>query len=148
MTSSEVAQQIIKCFKNGNKVLICGNGGSAAMAQHMSAELLGKFEHERKALPAISLTTDTSTLTAIGNDYGFDKVFSRQVQGLGKEKDILITFSTSGKSQNVLMAIGMAKNHGMYIIDVPRIKGSTAHIQEFQFKWMHDVCREVELGFI
>lgn len=144
----KAAVQIIDCFKNGGKVLICGNGGSAAMSQHMAAELAGKFEHNRRALPAISLTTDTSILTAIANDFGFEHVFSRQVEGLGQEGDVLIGFSTSGKSKNVIAAMDIAGLRKMQIIDVPREGDTTAHIQEYQFKWMHDVCRIVEKAFL
>ncbi len=93
--------------------MICGNGGSAADAQHFAAELIGRFEQERKAWPAIALTTDTSILTAIGNDYGYDDVFARQVQGLGREGDILVGISTSGHSANVVRAVDMARKARM-----------------------------------
>ena len=86
----------------GQRIYLCGNGGSAADAQHIAAELIGRFVHDRRALPAIALTTDTSALTAIGNDYGYDEVFSRQVEGLCQEGDVLIAISTSGNSDNVL----------------------------------------------
>src|SRR3990167_7729384 len=98
------SKDIIDCFERGNKILICGNGGSAAEAQHFSSELVGHFEIKRKALPAIALTTDSSTLTAIGNDDGYENVFSRQVEALGNKGDILFILSTSGKSQNCLKA--------------------------------------------
>ena len=99
-----------------NKILVCGNGGSAADSQHFAAELMGRFEKERAAWPAVALTTDTSILTAIGNDYGFGHVFERQVQGLGRKGDILLGISTSGQSQNVLLAVQAAKNLGMSTI--------------------------------
>jgi D-sedoheptulose 7-phosphate isomerase len=102
------AQEIIASLDAGNKILVCGNGGSAADAQHFAAELIGRFERERPSYPAIALTTDTSTLTAIGNDYGFEHVFSRQVAGLGRKGDLLIAISTSGNSPNVLEAVRMA----------------------------------------
>ena len=94
---------------SGGKILVCGNGGSAGDAQHFAAELIGRFERERQAWPVIALTTNTSTLTAIGNDYGFYDIFSRQVQGLGREGDTLIGISTSGNSSNVLRAVDSAK---------------------------------------
>lgn len=99
-----------------NKILVCGNGGSAADAQHFAAELTGRFEKERVAWPAVALTTDTSILTAIGNDYGFEHVFARQVQGLGRKGDALLGISTSGHSQNVLRAVQTAKALGMATI--------------------------------
>ena len=93
----------------GNRIYLCGNGGSAADAQHIAAELIGRFVADRKSLPAIALTTDTSALTAIGNDYGYDQVFSRQVEGLCREGDVLIALSTSGNSTNILNAVGTAQ---------------------------------------
>ena len=103
---------IIDTLERGNKILICGNGGSAADAQHIAAEFVGRFETERKALPAIALTTDTSALTALTNDYNFERVFSRQIEALGKEGDLLIAISTSGNSTNVLSAVMSARNIG------------------------------------
>lgn len=97
----------------GGKLLVCGNGGSAADAQHFAAEMIGRFEKERPSWPSIALTTDTSILTAVGNDYGFNEVFARQVQGLGRKGDALIGISTSGQSENVLRAVAAAKSHGM-----------------------------------
>lgn len=101
------AEIIIKALQNGNKILIFGNGGSAADAQHFAAELTGRFVKERKGLPAIALTTDTSALTAIGNDYGFYKIFSRQVEALAKKGDVCIGISTSGNSNNVLNVLNV-----------------------------------------
>ncbi len=100
----------------GGKLLICGNGGSAADAQHFAAELIGRYESERPAFPAIALTTDTSILTAVGNDYGFADLFARQVQGLGRPGDGLIAISTSGNSENVIRAVAMARQKGMFTI--------------------------------
>jgi D-sedoheptulose 7-phosphate isomerase len=113
LDSSEI---LVKSLKGGNKILICGNGGSAADSQHFAAELIGRFEKERDSLPAIALTTDTSVLTAIGNDYGFDAVFEKQVKGLGKKDDVLIGISTSGNSPNVIRAINQAKAQGLHTI--------------------------------
>ena len=103
-----IANRIIKSLERGGKLLICGNGGSAADAQHLSSELVGRYQKERKSLCALSLSTDPSTVTAIGNDYGFDKIFSRQIEGLGSAEDILLVISTSGKSQNLIYAIKSA----------------------------------------
>ncbi|MCE1228236.1 MAG: D-sedoheptulose 7-phosphate isomerase [Firmicutes bacterium] len=100
-------------LRRGCRILVCGNGGSAADAQHFAAELSGRYVKERRALAGIALTTDTSALTAIGNDYGFDKVFSRQVEALGRPGDLLVGISTSGNSPNVLLAIDAAKNLGL-----------------------------------
>ena len=107
-----------KTISNNHKILICGNGGSAAQAQHLAAELVGRFKKERKPLPAISLATNPSIITALGNDYGFDKVFSRQVEALGTEGDVLIAFTTSGKSTNVLQALRTAKDQGMKTVAI------------------------------
>jgi D-sedoheptulose 7-phosphate isomerase len=103
-------------ISKGGKILACGNGGSAADAQHFAAELVGRFERERKELGAIALTTDSSILTAIGNDYGYDEVFSKQVRALGRPEDILLAISTSGNSKNVILAIEAAQKIGMGII--------------------------------
>lgn len=111
-----VGDLLVRTLKGGHKILICGNGGSAADAQHFAAELIGRFEKERNAWPAVSLTTDTSIITAIGNDYGFGDVFSRQVQGLGRPGDTLIGISTSGHSENVLSAVTAAKTAGMHTV--------------------------------
>jgi D-sedoheptulose 7-phosphate isomerase len=104
------------CLKNGGKILSCGNGGSAADAQHFSGELLGRFEAERPGLPAVALTTDSSTMTAVGNDYGFDHVFQRQVSALGRTGDALLAISTSGNSENVIQAILAAHDKDMAIV--------------------------------
>ena len=148
MVAEGIADKLIKCFKSGGKTLICGNGGSASMSQHMAAELMVRFEHDRKPLPAIALTTDTSILTAQSNDYNFDSVFGKQILALGNKGDILIALSTSGKSKNVLYAIEIARSKGMEIIDFPRTGNSTAETQEIQLKLMHDICRLVEKEFI
>lgn len=147
MTEKQIAKVIIEAFKGGNKLLICGNGGSAAMAQHMAAEFICRFEKHRRPLPAIALTTDTSALTAIGNDYGFAVVFARQVMALGKKGDILLLLSTSGKSGNLLLASDAANSMNIQVIDLPRKGKSTAKIQEYQLKLMHDTCRLVEKEF-
>jgi D-sedoheptulose 7-phosphate isomerase len=107
---------LAETIQSGGKILVCGNGGSAADAQHFVAELIGRFERERDAWPAIALTTNTSILTAIGNDYGFHDIFARQVQGLGRQGDVLIGISTSGNSENVIRAVATAKQQEMKTI--------------------------------
>ncbi len=151
---------IAKKLKNGNKVLICGNGGSAADSQHFAAEIVGRFEKERKGYAAIALTTDTSALTAIGNDYGFEKVFSRQVEALGEKGDILIGISTSGNSPNVIEAVKVAKKMGLFtvgflgrdggklkdLVDYPFIvkHTNTARIQEVHLTLEHVLCKIID----
>ncbi len=103
-------------LSSGSKIMFCGNGGSAADAQHWAAEIVGRFQKERGGMPAIALTTDTSILTAIGNDYGFDRIFARQVEALGQSGDVLVALSTSGNSANVLAAVAEAKARGMKVI--------------------------------
>jgi D-sedoheptulose 7-phosphate isomerase len=115
-TIEKAAKTIINCIEKGGTVYICGNGGSAADAQHIAAELIGRFLKNRKALPAVALSTDTSVLTAVANDTGFDNIFARQVQGLVKKGDCLWAISTSGKSPNVLAAAKLAKKRGAKII--------------------------------
>ena len=145
MTTPKIVEQIIECFKNGNKVLICGNGGSAAMASHMAAEFVGIYEN-KKTLPAIVLN-DVAVITAIANDLGYEYIFSRQVEALGKKGDILIVFSTSGKSENTIKAIYQAILEGMDIVDMPRIKGTTQEIQENQLHLTHQICKLVKQYF-
>ncbi|MEC8157702.1 MAG: D-sedoheptulose 7-phosphate isomerase [Pseudomonadota bacterium] len=144
----------------GQSIYLCGNGGSAADAQHIAAELIGRFVSDRRSLPAIALTTDTSVLTAIGNDYGYDEVFSRQVEGLCRKGDVLIAISTSGNSTNVLRAVDAAHVVGSSVIgllgksggvlkrrcDVPLIVPSdvTARIQEMHIVIGHLICALVE----
>ena len=103
------AKVLVKAIKQGKKILICGNGGSASDAQHFAAELIGRFKLDRRAFPAISLNTDTSAITAIANDYDYSKVFSRQIEGIGNKGDLLFAISTSGKSKNVIEALKVAK---------------------------------------
>lgn len=110
------ARELTATLESGKKILICGNGGSAADAQHFAAELVGRFERERASYPALALTTDSSALTAIGNDYGFEHVFSRQVEGLGLKGDMLIAISTSGNSPNIQAAVRKADAMGMRTI--------------------------------
>jgi D-sedoheptulose 7-phosphate isomerase len=110
------ARELIATIESGKKILVCGNGGSAADAQHFAAELVGRFEKERASYQAIALTTDSSALTAIGNDFGFEHIFSRQVEGLGRKGDMLIAISTSGNSPNIQKAVQKAASMGMQTI--------------------------------
>ncbi len=154
------AEAVIAAFKSGHKLFFCGNGGSAADSQHIAAEFVGRFQKERQAWPAIALTTDTSALTALGNDYSFDIVFSRQLQALGQKGDVIIGISTSGNSKNVLEAFKQAKAMGITTIgvtggtggklapisDIAIIAASpkTARIQESHLVIFHTICELVE----
>lgn len=147
-------------LKNGKKVLFCGNGGSAADSQHLAAEFVGRFQKERVGLPAIALTVDTSILTAVANDYGYDTVFARQVQALGNDGDVLVGLSTSGNSKNVLAAIAVAKAKGMQCIGLTAQGGGkmaevcdicmsvpgpvTARAQEIHILIGHILCELVD----
>lgn len=162
--SVETAISIITtAFKSNNKLLICGNGGSAADSQHFAAEFTGRYEMERTPLPAIALTTDTSALTAIGNDYSFDVIFSKQVEALGQQGDILFGISTSGNSGNVIKAIEIAHQKGMKVITLTGKDGGkidkmlkdgdinicvpanrTARIQEVHLLVLHTICDAVD----
>ena len=112
----DVVTRSVAALRRGNKLLFAGNGGSAADAQHWAAELVSRFHHDRPGLPGIALTTDTSALTAIGNDYGFERVFARQIEALGREGDLLFAISTSGNSKNILLAIDTARAAGIDVI--------------------------------
>ena len=130
---ADVAQLMIDCLLNGGKILVCGNGGSAADAQHLAAELSGKYRRERRPLPAIALTTDTSVLTATANDFGFSQVFSRQVEALTKPGDIVVGISTSGRSGNVIAAIQSANFLGAHTValtgsDITGLGGLASHV--------------------
>jgi D-sedoheptulose 7-phosphate isomerase len=150
------------CFARKGKVLIFGNGGSAAQAQHMAAELVGRFRRERRALPAIALTSDTSILTALANDYGYEQVFARQVEALGQPGDVALGITTSGKSPNVLHAFQAARKIGMqlvaltgsakmnvaveWLIAVP--SSDTAQVQEMHLAALHWICDLVEAAIV
>jgi len=162
----QVAKAVVAmadCLQSGGKILACGNGGSAADAQHFAAELLGRFERERAELAAIALTTDSSILTAIANDYHYDEIFSKQVRGLGKKSDVLLAISTSGNSKNVIAAIHAAKKIGMHVIALTGNGGGkiaglleesdihlcapsnrTARIQETHLVLLHSLCDGVD----
>lgn len=155
----QAGQLMSQALINGQKILCCGNGGSAADAQHFSAELVGRFERERPELPAIALTTDTSALTAIGNDYDFDQIFSKQLKALGQKGDVLMAISTSGNSSNVLKAIEVAHQREINVIALTGKEGGsiaealqskdielripcqrTSHIQECHITVIHCLC--------
>lgn len=157
---SLAVEMIVNSMKVGGKLMLCGNGGSAADSQHIAAEFTGRFIKDRKPLPAMSLTTDTSALTCISNDYSFEHVFSRQVEALGKKEDILIGISTSGNSINVIKAFEIAKLQGIKTIGFLGNKGGkikslsdvsllipsnvTARIQEAHIFIGHIICQNVE----
>ncbi|TXE82949.1 D-sedoheptulose 7-phosphate isomerase [Campylobacter peloridis] len=159
----KVGAILLNCLQNNGKILICGNGGSAADSQHFAAELSGRYKKERKALAAIALNTDTSALSAIGNDYGFEFVFSRQVEALLNKNDVLIGISTSGKSKNVLNAFEKAKELGGFCIGLSGKNGGdmnkicdinlvvssndTARIQEMHILIIHCLCELIEEQF-
>jgi len=153
------SELILQCFVNGGKVLTCGNGGSAGDAQHFSSEMLNRFEMERPSLPAIALTTDTPTITAIANDYHYNEIFSKQIRALGQTDDILMAISTSGNSANLLTAIDAAHERDMRVIAMTGRDGgslsslltdndieirvpadSTARIQEVHLLVIHCLC--------
>ena len=157
--TAQAAEIMLQCLMNDGKILACGNGGSAADAQHFAAEMTGRFEKERMELAAVALTTDTSALTAIGNDYGFDHVFSKQARALGRPGDVLIGISTSGNSANIITAIEAAHERDMQVIaftgrdggkiaamlkdndillNVPHPR--TARIQEVHILLIHALC--------
>ncbi len=153
-------QACVNCINSGGKIMLAGNGGSAADAQHIAGELVSRFAFDRPGIPAVALTTDTSILTAIGNDYGYDKVFARQVQALGRAGDVLIGYSTSGKSPNVILALEQARSQSMvtigmtgnrkglmqefcnYLIEVP--SADTPKIQEGHLVIGHILCGFIE----
>ena len=128
----KVATACVALYKNGKKTLLAGNGGSAADAQHFAAELVGRYGFDRPSLPSLALTTDTSNLTAIGNDYGYDKVFSRQLEGMGNEGDLFIGISTSGNSENIINAFEAAKKKNITTVAlVGRDGGKMANIADY-----------------
>ncbi|MGA2400177.1 MAG: SIS domain-containing protein [Syntrophobacteraceae bacterium] len=160
----EAGERLCETIRRGGEILVCGNGGSAADAQHFAAEPVGRFRREREAWPAIALTADTSIITAIGNDYDFNGVFARQVEGLAKQGDVLIGISTSGRSENVLRAVECARSKGVGTISLPGGDGGfirsaadlslavpstvTAHIQEAHIFILHAWCAMVETGIM
>lgn len=160
---AEASELMIQAIARGNKILVCGNGGSTADAQHFAAELMGRFEKERNPLAAVSLTTDTSLLTAVANDYGYERAFARQVQGLGRSGDILFALSTSGNSTSILLAVEAAKALDMRVIaltgrgggELSKMMGTagchiciphdrTARVQEVHGLIIHCLCAAID----
>lgn len=160
---ARAAQALADALVDGHKVLACGNGGSAADAQHFAAELTGRYERERPGLPGIALSVDTSALTAIGNDYGFERVFAKQVDALGREGDCLLAISTSGNSPNVIKAIEAAQARGLRVIaltgksggaiakllraddiELRAVSDVTARIQEVHILFLHCLCDAID----
>jgi D-sedoheptulose 7-phosphate isomerase len=160
----KIAAAIITALRAGNKLLIIGNGGSAADAQHIAAEIVGRYKQDRPAWAAIALTTDTSALTAIANDYGFEQVFARQVEAIGVRGDVLLALSTSGRSPNILSALRTARERGLVAIGFTGSKGEalgalcdhlfiapsddTAVIQQIHLAAAHGICDEIEQTMI
>ena len=161
-TVSSAGQKWLDSLNNGGKILLMGNGGSAADAQHIAAELVGRYLNERRALPAIALTTDTSILTAVGNDYGFESIFSRQLEALAQPNDVVVGYSTSGKSQNICEAMKVAQAKGCYTLALTGQTGGalaklvdsciavpstcTPRIQEVHSFIGHMLCAFVDAG--
>jgi D-sedoheptulose 7-phosphate isomerase len=159
-TARAIAAAIINALRSENKILLIGNGGSAADAQHIAAEIIGRYKQDRPAYAAIALTTDTSALTAIANDYGFEQVFARQVEGLGARGDVLLALSTSGRSSNILAALRTARERGLVTIGFTGSKGEalgalcdhllvspsddTPVIQQIYLSVAHGICDEIE----
>jgi D-sedoheptulose 7-phosphate isomerase len=160
---ARAAGVMIEALDQGGKILCCGNGGSAADSQHFSSELLNRFERERRELAAIALTTDASTVTSIGNDYDFSEIFAKQIRALGRDGDVLLAFSTSGKSPNILKAISAAQGRGMRIVLMSGRDGGpagqlmghndveirvpsnvTARIQEIHLTTIHCLCELID----
>jgi D-sedoheptulose 7-phosphate isomerase len=159
-TARKIADVIASALAAGNKLLLAGNGGSAADAQHIAAEIVGRYKRDRRAYAAIALTTDTSALTAIGNDYGFEQIFARQVEGLGQRGDVLLAITTSGRSPNILAALKAARQRGLVTIGFTGAKGTsmaalcdhlliapsddTAVIQQIYMAFAHGICDVIE----
>ena len=159
----KVSEIVNAAVNNDKQIFVCGNGGSAADSQHIAAEVVGRFKTNRKALPAIALSTDTSIITAIGNDFGFKNIFKRQVEAISKSGDIFIPISTSGNSENILLAINAAKKNDCitigftgtsggkmkdkcdYIVSVP--SDNTARIQEMHIMIFHIICSIIDKSF-
>src|SRR2546423_8681035 len=159
-TARKIAAAIIAALRSGNKLLIIGNGGSAADAQHIAGEIIGRYKQDRPACAAMALTTDTSALTAMANDYGFEQVFARQVEGLGQRGDVLLALSTSGRSPNILAALRTARECGLVTIGFTGAKGQalgtlcdhllvspsddTPVVQQIHLAVAHGICDEIE----
>ncbi|MEK6954529.1 MAG: D-sedoheptulose 7-phosphate isomerase [Candidatus Micrarchaeota archaeon] len=155
---------LVKSYKSGGKMILCGNGGSAADSQHIAAEMVGKFNRDRRAFPALALSTDTSVLTAVGNDFGFEHVFERQIEANGNKGDVLIAITTSGNSKNILLAAKIAKRMGIQVVGLTGNTGGalkslsdvcicvpsdlTPRIQELHIAIGHILCGELEAALL
>lgn len=160
--SRAIATASITALRQGRKILLAGNGGSAADAQHIAAEIIGRYKRERAAWPAVALTTDTSALTAIANDYGFERVFARQVEGLGQPGDVFVGITTSGRSPNILAALDVARRRGLVTVGMTGPSGGsmgalcdhlliapgpeTALVQQIHLMAAHAICDEIEVA--
>jgi len=145
----EIANECLNRLQTGNKLLFVGNGGSAADCQHMAGEYVSRFLIERNGLPAIALTTDTSILTAIGNDYGYEMVFSRQIEALGRKGDLLFVYSTSGNSQNILKAVETAKKMGISVVGMTGLnRGKLDTMCDFIFKTPSKRTPQIQEGHL
>ena len=159
----QAATLVTNTIEQGGKLMICGNGGSAADSQHIAAEVVGRFKKERRGLPAIALTTDSSILTAIGNDYGFDKIYSRQIEAIAVSRDLLIAISTSGNSKNMIEGVKAARKIGCTVVGLSGMSGgilnsicnltinvpsnNTARIQEVHILISHIICELLENNY-
>ena len=159
-TAQAMSDAIVTALRSGNKILLIGNGGSAADAQHIAAEIVGRYKKERVGWAALALTTDTSALTSIANDYGFEQIFSRQIEALGRNGDVLIALSTSGRSPNILAALTLARQRGLVTIGCTGVNGEamrsvcdhllvspsddTPVIQQIHMAVLHGICDAVE----
>ncbi|MBV9868320.1 MAG: SIS domain-containing protein [Abitibacteriaceae bacterium] len=162
-TIEAIAEEIVNCLRNGGKLLTCGNGGSAAEAQHFAEELVGRYKRERRSLPAVSLVADGTLLTCIVNDYGADEIFARQVDGLGCSGDVLVGLSTSGNSENVRRAMERARARGLKTVallgrdggltagladyEIIVESGTSARIQEVHLLFIHLFCEAIDEAF-
>lgn len=160
----KISYTCIESLQNGKKILFCGNGGSAADAQHLAAELVVRYKKTRRGIPAIALTTDTSIITAIGNDFSAEKIFERQVETIGNKGDVLIALTTSGNSINILKAVSQAKSQGIKTIAITGLNGGeikniaditmnlpsevTNNVQELEIAVGHMICEIIENSFI
>ncbi len=165
-TLTALSQALVQAFQGGHKLLTCGNGGSAAEAAHLAEEFTGRFYRERPSLPGMCLSIDGTLLTCIGNDYGFEEIFARQVQSLGQAGDVFVGFTTSGNSENVLRALGIAKAKGLitamfsgkgggkskgiadYEMIVQSVNPSSARVQECHQLLLHVLCEQVECAVL
>ena len=159
-TARAIAAAMVGALRSGHKILLIGNGGSAADSQHIAAELVGRYKKERPSYPAIALTTDTSALTAIGNDYGFEQVFARQIEGLGRRGDVLLALTTSGRSPSILAGLRKARDLGLVTVGFTGTKGvslgalcdhlfvsptdDTPVVQQIHLTALHAICDEIE----